>query len=275
MPAVSSVPLKDLTAVSPAGDGLWRATAAKQTRIPGGLVNGGVLLAIAARSLVEATGRPHPVSITGHFLAAVRPGELTVSTDVLRPGPHTFARAIVRDADDNPVLAVTAVLADLEAASGPTMQLGDLPPVADRGAAIVWPPDDADQTRAPDVFSLFRHQVLPDGFGWAFGKPGGDAVVESFAQPAIGDWDPIDLLVLADVYPPPIFNAGLPFAWVPTLELTVQLRGLPRGDELVASRFSTALVTDGYLEEDGLLRGMDGRVLALSRQLALAPRPRD
>lgn len=266
--------LADATAVTPEGEGHWSATAGEEAVIPGGLVNGGVLLVIAARALAAATGRPHAVTITGHFLAAVRPGPLSVTTEVLREGRHAYARALVHVADGTPVLAATGTFTDLTTASGMTLGVADLPPMPDRDRAIPWPPVPGDDTHSPNVFSLFRHQVVPDGFGWALGRDEpGDAVVEAWAWPTDGDWDPLDLLVLADVYPPPIFNAGVPFAWVPTLELTVQLRGLPTGSEPVACRFWTSSVTDGYLEEDGLIRATDGRLLAVSRQLALAPRP--
>lgn len=265
--------LAEATAVVAIAEDRWAATAGEEARIPGGLVNGGVLLGIAARALAAATGRPHPVTITGHYLAAVRPGPLSVSTEVLREGRHTFARALVRNEQDTPVLAVTGTFTDLTTASGLTLDVTGLPPVPDREDAIPWPPGDSDDTPAPDVFGLFCHHVVPDGFGWATGRGSGQPVLEAWATPAVGAWDPLDLLVLADVYPPPIFNAGFPLAWVPTLELTVQLRGLPTGDEPVACRFWTNSVTDGYLEEDGLLRSQDGRLLAVSRQLALAPRP--
>ena len=49
---------------------------------------------------------------------------------------------------------------------------------------------------------------------------------------------------------------------------------LPAGAEPVACRFHTSSVTDGYLAEDGLIRAADGRLLVVSRQLALAPKPR-
>lgn len=264
--------LREVTAVTPLGDGRWAATIGDESLIPGGLVNGGVLLAVAARAMAAATGRPHPVTITGHYLAAVRPGPLTVATEVLREGRHAFARALVHDGTGAPVLATTATLTDLTAVEGMTLDLGALPPMPPPDGLIPWPPDDGDDTRAPNVFGLFRHQVVPSGFGWAMGQPGGEAVVESWATPARGDWDPLDLLVLVDVYPPPVFNAGMPFAWVPTLELTVQLRGLPHVDEPLACRFWTSSVTHGYLEEDGLVRDAAGRLLAVSRQLALAPR---
>ena len=267
--------LAEVTAVTAVGDGRFTAEAGDEAKIPGGLVNGGVLLVIAARALAAATGRPHPVTITGHYLAAVRPGPLAVTTEVLREGRHAYARALVRDAEDTPVLAVTGTFTDLATASGLTLGVADLPPMPDAARTIPWPPESGGDTHAPNVFSLFRHRVDPAGFGWAMGEEPGDAVVEAWATPAVGGWDPLDLLVLADVYPPPIFNAGVPFAWVPTLELTVQLRGLPAGDAPVACRFWTSSVTDGYLEEDGLIRAEDGRLLAVSRQLALAPRPRD
>ena len=195
-----------------------------------------------------------------------------MTTEVLREGRHAYARALVRDAEDTPVLAVTGTFTDLASASGLTLGVADLPPMPDPARTIPWPPESGGDTHAPNVFSLFRHRVDPAGFGWAVGEEPGDAVVEAWATPAFGDWDPLDLLVLADVYPPPIFNAGVPFARVPTLELTVQLRGLPAGDAPLACRFWTSSVTDGYLEEDGLIRAEDGRLLAVSRQLALAPR---
>ena len=65
--------LAEVTAVTAVGEGRFTAEAGDETKIPGGLVNGGVLLVIAARALATATGRPHPVTITGHYLAAVRP----------------------------------------------------------------------------------------------------------------------------------------------------------------------------------------------------------
>lgn len=279
-------PIAEVTAVHRVDEHTFRAEIGEEALIPGGLVNGGILLVIAARALAAATGRPHPVTITGHYLTAVRPGPVTIGTEVLRAGRHAYARAVVRTADDEPALAATGTFTDLAEASGPTLGLLEHPPMPSRDDTIAWPPDQPDDAEpapgvdvadrpAPNVFSLFRHRVVPAGFGWARGEPGGDAVVESWAEPTTGDWDPLDLLVLADVYPPPVFNTGkVGVGWVPTLELTVQLRGLPDGSEPVACRFHTSSVTDGYLEEDGLIRAADGRLLVVSRQLALAPKPR-
>ena len=88
------------------------------------------------------------------------------------------------------------------------------------------------------------------------------------------DDEPIDafgLILVADAFPPTIFNADLPVAWTPTLEMTTQVRGLPEPGWL-RCKFSTRFITGGMLEEDGEVWDASGRLVALSRQLALVPR---
>lgn len=83
--------------------------------------------------------------------------------------------------------------------------------------------------------------------------------------------DAFALMLIADAFPPTVFNARLPVAWVPTVEMTTQIRGIPAKGWL-RCKFSTRFITGGVLEEDGEIWDSSGRLVALSRQLALMPR---
>jgi acyl-CoA thioesterase len=79
------------------------------------------------------------------------------------------------------------------------------------------------------------------------------------------------VLLVADAFPPAVFNANLPLAWTPTVEMTTHVRSAPQ-TEWLRCRFTTRFVTGGFFEEDGEVWDADGRLVALSRQLALVPR---
>ncbi len=88
------------------------------------------------------------------------------------------------------------------------------------------------------------------------------------------DDEPIDtlaLLLIVDAFPPTAFNARLPVAWTPTVELTAHVRGRPAPGWLRCV-FTTRFVTGGFLEEDGEVWDDSGHLVAQSRQLALVPR---
>ena len=80
----------------------------------------------------------------------------------------------------------------------------------------------------------------------------------------------------SDAFPPTAFNARLPVAWTPTVELTAHIRASPAPGWL-RCRFSTRFVTAGFLEEDGLLWHAchpDLQHLILSPVRPLSPFPR-
>ncbi|HKN92520.1 MAG TPA: thioesterase family protein, partial [Acidimicrobiia bacterium] len=75
------------------------------------------------------------------------------------------------------------------------------------------------------------------------------------------------LPLLADAFPPAVLDVASA-SWVPTVELTVHVRGRPAPGWIAAS-FRTRFLCDGYFEEDGELWDSSGRLVALSRQLAV------
>ena len=73
--------------------------------------------------------------------------------------------------------------------------------------------------------------------------------------------------MIADAFPPPVFVAYGPVAWVPTIELTVNVRNLPTTPWLKCA-FRTRYMDNEILEEDGEVWDGNGELVALSRQVA-------
>lgn len=248
-----------------------------------GVPNGGYVLAIAGRAMAESVGRP-PLSVTAHYLAPAQPGPCSVHVEPVRVGKRLAVltggvaqegRELIRilgtfgeGSDTDQVLldghppglppyedCAAARPAQRRPASGPSPGMpfaadGEVPAFYDR-LAIRWRPGD-------------------DGF--LRGTPSGRAEIAGwFAFSDGAQVDAIGLLLAADSFAPPVFNVGIGPGWVPTLELTVHIRGRPAPGP-VRCVFRTRYVQGGMLSEDGELWDSAGVLVAQSRQLALTPR---
>lgn len=236
-----------------------------------GVPNGGYLMAIVVGVLSDLTGRPDPATVTAHFLTAASPGPATVEAEVLRDGrTHTSARAtLVRDGEK--LVEVLATLGDM---SRPRSEVVRHPPLPSLPGPIDSVGAEADRGGfpAPAIAEKLELRLDPAHVGFATGAPSGEAVVQGWAR--FADGRPVDttaLTLLADAFPPSIFNSGLPIGWTPTVELTVHLHDRPAAGWIGCS-FRTEVVTGGYASEDGLLWDETGRIVAMSRQLALVPK---
>ena len=90
---------------------------------------------------------------------------------------------------------------------------------------------------------------------------------------AFADGRPVDtlaLLLVCDALPPAVFHLDMPAGWVPTVEYTVHVRGVPAPGP-VRCVFRSQVVQGGFLNEDGEVWDSTGRLVAQSRQLGLLP----
>src|SRR5664280_2834733 len=225
-----------------------------------GNANGGYLLAIGARSLLEATGRTDPVSVTGHFLSPGRPGPVSSVTRVLKTGRRFSDGFALVEAGDRPLLSVLGTFGDL--VDSPADVLVDGSPPA------LPPPDECvrmDTDRgAPPFMGNVELRLHPDDAGFASGAKSGIPRVTGWFRLLDGETvDTVALLCAADAFPPTIFNADLPLAWTPTVEFTAHVRARPEPGWL-RCRFTTRFITSGFLQEDGDLWDVTARVVAQS-----------
>lgn len=234
----------------------------------GGRSNGGYLLALVGRAMAEVADRP-PLTVTGHYLAPGEPGPASIVVEPVRVGRRMATLRATLSAAGRPLLTVLGTFGR-PGSDGPRLLDGgppELPPY-DLSAPAPTPTEPP----MPTVFERLASRLHPDHAGFRSGEPSGEAMIAGWF--AFADEQPIDeigLLLAVDAFPPPIFNTGLPVAWVPTVELTVHVRAAPAPGPLKAL-FRSRFIDGGLLEEDGELWDRHGSLVALSRQLALTPR---
>lgn len=262
----SGVGFEKASAVRRLGETAWAAEIAPGWDI-GGNADGGYLLAIAARAAGEAAERPDPVTVTAHFLAPGRPGPVTIEVRIIRRGGRFVTVTAVLASADRPLLALLGTFGELGGYVGPERVEAAPPPLPPpEECALVVP----SETFPPPFMGRVELRLDPGeaGFGAASGPP---RVSGWFRFPEGEVVDTLGLLVAVDAFPPTVLRAGLPLAWVPTVELTAHLRARPEPGWLRCA-FTTRFITGGFLEEDGEVWDCTGRLVAQSRQLALIPR---
>ncbi len=239
--------------------------------------NGGYLLALAGRALGRALDRPDPVTVTGHYTSPGKAGPVDLVTEVIKQGRRFgTARATLLAGGSTggstgakPVLTVLGTFGDLSRTGGPELVDHAPPELAEPDDCIALVP--RHDTFPPPFMAKVELRLHPDDAGYASGRQSGRPLMRGWFR--LPDGEPVDTLALlcaVDAFPPTAFNAHLPVAWTPTVELTAHVRARPEPGWL-RCQFSTHFVTGGFLEEDGEIWDRTDRLVAQSRQLALVP----
>ena len=232
--------------------------------------HGGYLLRTAVEQALDP-GHPHPLAVSAHYLSPPDAGPAVLEVDRLRTGRRVASsrvRLVQQPAGGEPVARVEALVshgalsADEDfwsAPGGPP----ELPPLEQC-------PRVPTQTPTGHLVGYYEHVDLRldlSSAQWAAGRPQHRAVVQGWMRrDDAADASPLDLLVFADAMPPVTFDLGLN-GWVPTLELTVLLRGLPAPGWLrVVQR--ARLLRDGWLDEECEVWDSRDRLVVQARQLA-------
>ena len=239
----------------------------------GGNANGGYLMAIAGRAMADAVGRP-PLTLTAHYLRPASVGRCEVKVTTVRSGRRfSTATASLEMFDGDRRVQILRLLGTFgEQTVGGPSYIAEEPVEIPAYEDCELPPSPTDGPK-PAMMAMLASRIYPGDEGFRRGVPTGEARIRGWF--AFADHEPIDaiaLLLVADAFPPPVFNTDLPVAWAPTVELTVHIRGVPAPGPLRCS-FRSRFVHDGLLDEDGEIWDSTGVLVAQSRQLALTPRP--
>ena len=268
----------DDTRLAPAGEGLWEGAIVDGWDTPRGPL-GGYVMAIMIRGLELAVADPErqPRSATMHFLRSPGPGPVTVRAQVDRAG-RSLSSVSGRLEQEGKLIGL-AVGAWSKPWQSPLLDQSPMPevepPAAERrslrelAAEAASSPGEEFPRRDPPAFSdrlSMQHR---------FGDPPwtGSERAETGGWLGLIEERPLDALaiaVLADAWFPAPWPRLKGLAPAPTIDLTVHFRApLPLPDSLLLGRFRSALVRDGFFDEDGELWASDGTLVAQSRQLGL------
>ena len=253
------------TALTPAGDGAFTGAIADGWATPRGPLGGYVLaLMLRAFDLVVADRARSARSVTMHFLRVPAVGPVTVSAAIERAG-RSLSTLSGRLEQDGKLLGLA-----LAAYSTPW----DSPTLNSDAAPVVAPPEGRDpmnEVGRNDPPAFTERLTMQHRFG--------ERPFSSADRGETGGWlglreeRPVDALaiaVLADAWFPAPWPRLKALAPAPTIDLTIHFRvPLPLPDTLLLGRFTSALVRDGFFDEDGVLWTPEGTVVAQSRQLGL------
>jgi hypothetical protein len=232
-----------------------------------GKPSGGYLLSLLGRAAVTASPHPHVLAASAYYLRPPEPGRVMIEVHLLRAGRSaTHLRATMSQGGEVCVEAL-AMAGDLDTATPtrwdrgvPSAGTANYPECMRLGSQL----PDGSRVEIRDQIEV---RLEPASAGFTRGAPSGRGELRGWlGLPGEEAFDPISLLLAVDAFPPATFDIKFS-GWVPTLELTVYVRALPKpGPVRLLQR--AELIDDGRVDESCYVWDRSGRLVAQGRQLA-------
>jgi len=228
-----------------------------------GVPNGGYLMALMGNAILEQSERNAPVLFTANYLGRTSPGEARVSSEMMvQSKQFDRVQASLHQGEKERIRAMVTLMDeyDLDAET----RYESVPPA-------VKPRTECQKMIPFPQYSIFTNTVSliePSSFGWMSGNLAQSSEHRGwFRLKDEQPWDALSIMLAADAFPPPLLASQGLVAWVPTIELSVQIRRIPTSRWLKCV-FTSKYITGGLVEEDGEIWDEDGNLVAISRQLA-------
>ncbi|MGA3282571.1 MAG: thioesterase family protein [Smithella sp.] len=225
--------------------------------------DGGYLMTLIANAMIQKSDKKNTPTVTANYLARCVPGEVDINiSEISRSRQFNRFEARLSQKGEAKIIALGTFVSENDVCEIERYETKepDLSPVEECIQIPVMP-----------KFTLFQNLDLrldPTCAGWMTGKL--TDVSQNKGYLSFRDGRPIDLLslfLIIDSIPPAVFATQGITAWVPTIELSVNIRNLPKTDRLKCS-LRTRFITCGLLEADGELWDEKGNLAAISRQIA-------
>jgi acyl-CoA thioesterase len=228
-----------------------------------GIPNGGYLLALMANALIQNSDKKGTPILTINYLSRTEPGEAQIHVEEISRSAQfnrLQARLTQNGKEKMRAMGTFAVETGECFIKRYEKTSPEIPPLEDCTAIPEMP--------TYTLYSQMDARLDPACAGWMQGRL--SEASEHKGWISFKDSRPYDVMALAlvaDAFPPPLFASQGLIAWVPTIELSVNIRNIPVTKWLKCI-FRTNFINCGLLEADGEIWDEHGELIAISRQIA-------
>lgn len=229
-----------------------------------GTPNGGYLMAMIAGAMIRHSDKKQTPILTANYLSRCVPGSIEIRvSEMARSRQFTRFEASLLQEGEEKVRAMGTFSGESDNCIV-TRYEATTPNIAPVDKCIKVP-----HMPKYSLFSNLELRLDPFCAGWMTGgKLAEQSLTKGYFR--FADARPVDalgLFLIIDAMPPAVMASQGVTAWVPTIELSVNIRNLPQTDRLKCS-LRTRFITCGLLEADGEVWDEEGNLAAISRQIA-------
>jgi hypothetical protein len=248
--------------IIPVDDKSYKTTVAGNWSI-NGTPDGGYLMALLARAAMERSDKRGLSVLTANFIARSEPGPAALIVEKMG-ATRNFDR-----------WQVSLVQGEVETLRSMVTLTDPSPGQAGRryekAAPVLATAETCIKFGQMPGYTLFENMDVlldPNCSGWIAGDLAERSELRGWIKFTDDrPFDPPALMLIADAFPPPIFVSQGMVAWVPTIEMSVNIRNLP-ATRWLKCVFRSRFLNGGMVEEDGEIWDEAGELVAISRQVA-------
>lgn len=229
-----------------------------------GIANGGYIMAVIANAMLSLSDMDCTPILTANYIAPCYPGGTEVKLEEISRSSRLSRMQASLFQEGNEKIRAWGTFAGKTGGASLNRYESGPPGVAALDDCIVVP-----DMPSHSLLTNLDMRLDPSSAGWLRGE-----LTERSEQKgwvSFRDKRPHDILsvfLIADAFPPPVFVSHGLLAWVPTIELSVNIRNIPVSDWLKFS-LRSRFFTGNLVEEDGEVWDEENNLVAISRQIAL------
>jgi hypothetical protein len=228
-----------------------------------GTANGGYLMAMLANAMVSCSDKKETPIITANYISRSVPGEAEILVEKFaHSAQFTRLQARLIQGGIERIRATGTFAGEKNECF--LIRYESSPP-------DIPPPEECVEIPSVPNFTILDNTEMrldPECTGWMTGNMSDRSELKGWIRHRQKrEFDLFSTLSCTDSFPPPIMASQGMLAWVPTIELSINVRNIPKTTWLKCV-FRTRFVNCGLLEEDGEVWDENNELISISRQIA-------